>query len=169
VRLQVQDNGKGFDPAAVRGEKSFGQATMRERAERIAGALEIFSVPGEVTRVSLTVKPVLPHTKTWLLAALSSMEDAIITADALGKVTYLNPSAEALTGWKATEAIGQDVAAVYQVVDEETGNALQRLLVDIAPGRGGSSSRAGHRSHRQEREAEPDSGDRSPHSGCRRS
>lgn len=134
VRLQVQDNGRGFDVAAGSAGKRFGQTMMQERAERIGGALEVTSRPGEGTLVSLTVKPSLPQTRAWLLAALTSMEDAIITANTEGKVTYLNPAAEALTGWTALEAAGQDVATVYDVVDEETGDTLQRLLVDIARG-----------------------------------
>ncbi len=107
---------------------------MRERAERIGGQLEIKSQTGAGTRVSLTVKRTLPQTKAWLQAALTSMEDAVITTDAEGRVTYLNPAAEVLTGWTHIEAVGQEVATVYNAVDEETGQALQRLLIDIACG-----------------------------------
>ena len=38
---------------------------------------------------------------------LQSIGDAVITADADGRIEYLNPVAEALTGWETREAAGQ--------------------------------------------------------------
>lgn len=56
IRLVVQDDGVGFDPAAV-GEASdhFGLAEMRERAELAGGWLEIESAPGAGTKVTCFV------------------------------------------------------------------------------------------------------------------
>jgi PAS domain S-box-containing protein len=54
LRLTVQDHGAGFDPATV-GEKCFGLAGIRERAELLGGHAEIDSRPGEGTRVSVTL------------------------------------------------------------------------------------------------------------------
>ncbi|MDF3035886.1 MAG: hypothetical protein K0S28_1160 [Paucimonas sp.] len=51
---------------------------------------------------------------------LQSIGDAVITADAAGSVTYLNPMAERLTGWSNREAIGQPLDHVFVVVDEGT-------------------------------------------------
>lgn len=48
--LELRDDGKGFDPAAV-GRKSFGLLGMRERVERIGGKVTIDSAPGKGTRV----------------------------------------------------------------------------------------------------------------------
>lgn len=61
VRIQVEDNGKGFDPAALTGNGSaqFGLQIMRERAESVGGELEIDSKPGAGTRVRLYV-PIFP-------------------------------------------------------------------------------------------------------------
>ena len=55
IRLQVADDGKGFDPAVATktGSPRFGLATMRERAQAIGGTLQIDSSPGKGTRVSL--------------------------------------------------------------------------------------------------------------------
>jgi signal transduction histidine kinase len=55
VTLDVRDDGAGFDPAEPRtaGDAGgFGLAGMRERLQRIAGALEIESEPGAGTAVS---------------------------------------------------------------------------------------------------------------------
>ena len=44
--------------------------------------------------------------------ALASIADGVITADAEGRVRYLNPAAEALTGWNAGEAAGRPLGDV---------------------------------------------------------
>lgn len=55
LRLAIEDNGKGFDPALSKKAAGFGLASMRERAERVGGRLGIDSKPGAGTRLSLTV------------------------------------------------------------------------------------------------------------------
>ena len=49
---------------------------------------------------------------------LKSISDAVMTTDALGKVKYLNPVAEKLTGWELTEAKGKPSAAILQIIDQ---------------------------------------------------
>jgi PAS domain S-box-containing protein len=50
---------------------------------------------------------------------LTSIGDAVMVTDAQGRVTLLNPVAEALTGWDA-DAIGRPVETVFRIVNEET-------------------------------------------------
>ncbi|HJL00811.1 MAG TPA: sensor histidine kinase [Polyangiaceae bacterium LLY-WYZ-15_(1-7)] len=52
LRLEVRDDGVGFDPAAVE-EGGHGLRGMRERAELLGGSLEIASAPGEGTAILL--------------------------------------------------------------------------------------------------------------------
>jgi signal transduction histidine kinase len=52
LRLEIIDNGRGFDMAAIR-KGAFGLASMRERAVLIGGQLEIESQPDHGTRVSI--------------------------------------------------------------------------------------------------------------------
>ncbi len=56
VTAIVEDNGCGFDPSETRvdGGEHFGLSIMRARAAHIGGVLDIDSVPGQGTRVSLT-------------------------------------------------------------------------------------------------------------------
>jgi signal transduction histidine kinase len=54
VRLVVRDDGRGFDPAAVRGS-AFGLRGMRLRAEQVAGALRVRSDPETGTTIELEV------------------------------------------------------------------------------------------------------------------
>lgn len=51
---------------------------------------------------------------------LASIGDAVITTDLEGKITYLNPVAERMTGWKATEALGRPLEDVFQILHERT-------------------------------------------------
>jgi PAS domain S-box-containing protein len=52
-------------------------------------------------------------------AALRSTADAIVLTDADGRVTYLNPVAERLTGWSSAEARGRAVGDVLTAADGE--------------------------------------------------
>ena len=65
---------------------------------------------------------------------LESIGDAVITTDVRAKVEYLNPVAEALTGWKKEEAIGLSLEQVFQIVDEKTGikveSPIERCLLE---------------------------------------
>jgi signal transduction histidine kinase len=51
VRLQVDDDGVGFEPRRVDGNRHFGLALMRERAELAGGAFVVDSVLGSGTTV----------------------------------------------------------------------------------------------------------------------
>lgn len=55
-----------------------------------------------------------------LHVTLTSIGDAVIVTDVHGNVTFLNPVAETLTGWKAEEAAGQPIIAVFHIVNEDT-------------------------------------------------
>ena len=51
---------------------------------------------------------------------LHSIGDAVITTDAQAVVDYLNPVAEALTGWITAEARGQPLSKIFRIVNEYT-------------------------------------------------
>src|SRR5690349_1833207 len=61
----------------------------------------------------------LHEQRDWLLVTLSSIGDAVITTDAAGRVTFLNPVAETLTGW-TQEAVGQPLDDVINIINEES-------------------------------------------------
>jgi nitrate/nitrite-specific signal transduction histidine kinase len=55
LRVEVADDGCGFDPTAPPPGGHFGLAVMRERAELAGGRLEVYSAPGRGTRVLVEV------------------------------------------------------------------------------------------------------------------
>jgi signal transduction histidine kinase len=61
--LEIEDNGKGFDPAEKDKGAGLGLASMRERAGQLGGALAIASRPGQGTRIRLTVPHRAAHTE----------------------------------------------------------------------------------------------------------
>ena len=63
--------------------------------------------------------PLLLQPESWRVA-LASIGDAVITTDIQGRVTFLNPVAESLTGWALTESLGQPLDSVFRIVNEQT-------------------------------------------------
>jgi PAS domain S-box-containing protein len=55
-----------------------------------------------------------------LQTTLSSIGDAVIATDMDGKVSFINPTAETLTGWPHDEAAGKPLSDVYSIISEET-------------------------------------------------
>lgn len=60
---------------------------------------------------------------------LDSIGDAVITTDCRGIVEYLNPIAEALTGWTISEAVGYPLEQVFQIVNEKTNEPVESPIV----------------------------------------
>ncbi len=67
---------------------------------------------------------------------LASIADSVITTNVEGRVEYVNPIAEALTGWKLREARGLPLSTVCSMMDEATrqpiADPVARVLRDDA-------------------------------------
>ncbi|MEM7349501.1 MAG: ATP-binding protein [Acidobacteriota bacterium] len=61
----------------------------------------------------------LRTSQKWLATTLSSIGDAVITTDLEGRVFFMNPIAEKLTGWPLEEAAGRAIEDVFQIVRED--------------------------------------------------
>ncbi|HEY4249451.1 MAG TPA: PAS domain S-box protein [Lacunisphaera sp.] len=62
---------------------------------------------------------------TELEVTLSSIGDAVIATDAEGRVDFVNPVAEVLTGWKNAEARGRALREVFVIFNEDTGEVAE--------------------------------------------
>lgn len=67
----------------------------------------------------------LAEQRQWLEVTLSSIGDAVIATDAAGRVSFMNPVAESLTGWRQPDADGVDLATVFRIVTEGTRQQLE--------------------------------------------
>lgn len=67
----------------------------------------------------------LRQSEEWLSTTLRSIGDAVIATDAEGRVRFLNPTAQSLTGWGQTETAGKPLKEVFNIVNRETGTAME--------------------------------------------
>jgi len=58
--------------------------------------------------------------RQWFTTTLRSIGDAVIATDAEGRVTFLNPVAETLTGWAEQDARGRPLDEVFCIFSEQT-------------------------------------------------
>ncbi len=70
----------------------------------------------------------------WLGTILQNIDDAVIATDNEGKITYLNPSAEKLTGWRRTEALAKPLAKVFRIVTSQEKHAPPEVFLQSKKG-----------------------------------
>ena len=66
-----------------------------------------------------------------LQVMLESIGDAVIAADIDGKINFINPAAEKMTGWTEAEAKGRVLEEVFQIVNEETRESVESPFTAI--------------------------------------
>jgi len=74
----------------------------------------------EVALYKHNIERRLRKSERWLATTLRSIGDAVITTSAKGQVLFMNPVAEALTGWKDKQALGKQLTEVFNIVSEKT-------------------------------------------------
>jgi PAS domain S-box-containing protein len=62
----------------------------------------------------------LQKQREWLRVTLSSIGDAVIATDIKGSVNFINPTAEALTGWTMAESADKPLDKIFHIINEET-------------------------------------------------
>src|SRR5262249_940569 len=69
--------------------------------------------------------------REWLRVSLDSIGDAVIATDTAGRVSFLNPTAQALTGWTPEEAAGQPLEQVFSIINEQTRQAVESPVARV--------------------------------------
>ncbi len=68
----------------------------------------------------------LKESEKWFSTTLRSIGDAVIATDGEGRITFMNPVAESLTGWKQEETANRKLAEVFKIINRDT----RRLVED---------------------------------------
>jgi two-component system cell cycle sensor histidine kinase/response regulator CckA len=67
----------------------------------------------------------------WLAATLNSVGDAVLASDIEGRVTYLNPSAEVLTGWTSLEATDRPVSEIFKTMRSDAHTPVESPVTRV--------------------------------------
>jgi PAS domain S-box-containing protein len=73
----------------------------------------------------------LRQNRDQLATLLNSISDAVIATNEQGKVTFMNPAAETLTGWQQKDALGNEAANIFHIVDEATDTILENPVTKV--------------------------------------
>ncbi len=106
-----------YDPASL--------GLLEDLARRVASAVDNARLYQQVYK----------H-REQLLVTLASIGDGVIATDEQGCITFMNPIAQALTGWDEADAIGQRLAEVFHITHETTQEPVENpALKALAEGR----------------------------------
>lgn len=110
-----------------------GTANVTRDAE--GNAIRMIGANWDITRLR-NLATELAQQHELLRVTLKSIGEAVITTDAKGRVQWLNPIAEELTGWTCADAEGKLLTQVFNVVNEETRNPVENpCAICIAQGK----------------------------------
>lgn len=70
------------------------------------------------------------ESRALLAGTLASIGEGVIATDREGRITYMNPVAAELTGWRASQAISRHIGAVYRLQREDGREPADDLLTN---------------------------------------
>jgi PAS domain S-box-containing protein len=82
----------------------------------------------EIALYKAAVESSVRRRERQLEAIIHSMRDGAIVVDRHSRITYMNPLAELLTGWKVDEALGREVASILRASATDTRQELSICL-----------------------------------------
>jgi two-component system, cell cycle sensor histidine kinase and response regulator CckA len=112
--------------ARAKGTEPFGYIVKPFKASDMHCAIELALHRHEI-------EARLREREAWLTTTLRSIGQAVLATDSQNRVKFLNPVAEALTGWSSAEALGRVTEDILRLVSNKTGRR-QSLLERTARG-----------------------------------
>ncbi len=88
------------------------------------------AVDSAIKQRNLAIADLADTSQRWEIT-LSSIGDGVVATDSRGRVTFLNPVAEKLTGWAQADAVGRPADDVFRIADEESGAPLPSPLARV--------------------------------------
>lgn len=116
VALEREEMRKALEREETESNRTTGWVIALGILSLLLGAL----IAGFVVRRARRFERALYAEKEQAEVTLHSVADGVITTDADGRILYLNPVAERLTGWTQAEAVGHQLADVYRLIDPKT-------------------------------------------------
>lgn len=69
--------------------------------------------------------------ESWFRITLASIGDGVVATDRTGRVTYLNPVAQALTGFSLNEAQGKPIETVFPIFNEQSQEPVENPVAKV--------------------------------------
>ncbi|MBI2341201.1 MAG: histidine kinase N-terminal domain-containing protein [Deltaproteobacteria bacterium] len=110
------------------GQLSMAFDRMTENLKKMTATRE--ALDKEITERK-KIEKALRESEAWFSTALNSVGDGIIATDDNGCVVFVNPVAEALTGWRHEEAKGLLLKDIFNIVNEETGREAENPVARV--------------------------------------
>lgn len=73
----------------------------------------------------------LREQREWLAVTLRSIGDGVVATDKQSRITFLNPVAESMTGWKSEEALGKPLAEVFHLIHEQSRAPAEAPITEV--------------------------------------
>lgn len=106
----------------------YGYLTKPYQARELRAGIEVALTKARMERQ-------LREADRWFAHSLQCVADGVVVTDLAAKVRFLNPAAEALTGWTLEEAVGREVAEVVRLGSPAAGAMgvpdSARLVADV--------------------------------------
>ncbi len=108
LQAHLRDLGYRVNAIDSNGGASGDEIALAVQEEGLRGAIET-----ALQRHAMETK--LRESQEWFFTTLRSIGDAVVASDEKGRITFLNPQAEALTGWSLADACGRPLAEVLRL------------------------------------------------------
>jgi diguanylate cyclase (GGDEF)-like protein/PAS domain S-box-containing protein len=128
----LQEQGVVHNAEAVLRCQDGSRVVVLENARRICDADgQVIAYEGTMANITArkAAEQAMFAEKERAQVTLQSIGDAVITTDRDGRIDYMNPVAEQLTGWRSEAACGQKLGSVMRLLDELTAGELDNPLV----------------------------------------
>jgi PAS domain S-box-containing protein len=102
-------------------EVSLTASPIEDADGRVIGVSKVIR---DITEQRLAADRLRRSEERWRLT-LASIGDGVISTDAEARIGFMNPVAEQLTGWSATEASGRPITEVFVIVNQQHGRTVQ--------------------------------------------
>jgi PAS domain S-box-containing protein len=102
-------------------------APILDDTGRILGVVLVFRDFTEQRRA----EEAIAEQREWFETTLQSIGDAVIATDVRGRIAFMNPVAEHLTGWRLDQARDRTCNDVFNVVNEETLRVVENPVTRV--------------------------------------